>query len=195
MRPTVVALLGLLLPFTALAMEARPGPHQHGVGQLNLAVDGNEIEIELTLPGMDVVGFEHAAASDADRTAVTQAIVKLRDGGKLFRFAAAGGCRLEQAEVGQNAHEHGQHEQAKGKEHKHEHAKAKEHEPAKGEEDEHAEFRAHYHFDCKNPAGATPLDVRVFEILPTAERIDTQRTSPRGQGGAGLTPASTRLDF
>ena len=48
--------------------------HEHGVSTLELAVEGGEVAINLTSPGADIVGFEYAASSDADKDAVEAAI-------------------------------------------------------------------------------------------------------------------------
>jgi len=57
----------------AASAEREHGAHEHGVGQLSLAVEGNTVEIEITAPGADIVGFEHAAETEADRAALTAA--------------------------------------------------------------------------------------------------------------------------
>ena len=42
------------------------GAHEHGVAKLNVVLDDNTLELELDSPAMNLVGFEHAASSDAD---------------------------------------------------------------------------------------------------------------------------------
>ena len=37
------------------------GPHVHGHGTLNIAIEDKRVSMELEVPGMDIVGFEHAA--------------------------------------------------------------------------------------------------------------------------------------
>ena len=74
---------GLAAASAAAALLAAPalaqhGPHAHGEGRLNLAAEKNEVEIEVTLPGADVVGFEHEAESPEDKKAVATALAKLR---------------------------------------------------------------------------------------------------------------------
>ena len=60
-----------LLPLIALAVAATTpvfaeetrqlDAHEHGVGQLDIAFDGNQISMELHAPGADIVSFEYAA--------------------------------------------------------------------------------------------------------------------------------------
>jgi hypothetical protein len=58
-----------VLPFLiATAITATPviaeetrqlNAHEHGVGQLDIAIDGQQIAMELHAPGADIVGFPH----------------------------------------------------------------------------------------------------------------------------------------
>lgn len=171
----------VLLVAPALAQH---GPHVHGEGRLNLAAERNEIEIEVTLPGADVVGFEHEAESPADKKAVAAALAKLKDGGALFRFPAAAGCKLEKAEAELEGHgqmEHGHKEHA--------------HREGRKDEGEHGEFRAHYHFECANLAAATHVDVGLFKAFSSLKEIEAATVTARGQGAQALTAAAARLKF
>ena len=47
--------LAILVP--PAASRAESPAHEHGVGHLNLAIEGQEMEIELVAPGADVVGL------------------------------------------------------------------------------------------------------------------------------------------
>ena len=200
------AVAGLLLAAGLMATpaEAQHGPHEHGVGQLNLAWDGEELEIELIAPGVDIVGFEHPAESPEDKRAVAAALERLREAGRLFRFPAAAGCALEEAEAESSqmdsAHddehdhaEHGdEHDHAKHEdEHKHEH----EHRAAEEDGEPHAEFHAHYHFRCARPEALSHLEVGYFEAFPAAEELEVQMVTPQGQDARELTAEDARLRF
>lgn len=85
MRPLLLALV--LLPFAAQAHDDHDhdhahgslGKHEHGVAQLNVALDGKTLELELDSPAMNLVGFEHAASTDADKAAVAKARAQLEN--------------------------------------------------------------------------------------------------------------------
>ncbi len=171
----------LLLAPIAQAAEGEHAAHVHGVGKLNVAVDGQAVEIELIAPGADIVGFEHAPETAEDKAAVEGAAATLKDGEGLFAFPPSAECRLEEAEVesplldhdGEKAHEHGEAHEGDG----------------------HAEFQAHYHFVCRQPDRLTHVDIRVFERFRAAQELEVQLISPRGQGATDLTPSSARLKF
>ena len=70
--------LGIALPgWTARAQHRELGPHQHGHGTLNIAIEGGRVSMELDVPGADIVGFEHAPSTKAQRTAVDKAKAQL----------------------------------------------------------------------------------------------------------------------
>ena len=175
------------------AGEHGHGAHEHGVGQLNLAVEGDEVEIELTVPGADAVGFEHAPSTNAQKQAVREAARALKVADKLFAFPKAAGCRAEKAEVGSALMD-----AAGSKDEKHGHAHEKEHEHGddkRKDEEAHAEFRAHYHFHCENPGELTHVDLGFFKAFPSARELQARTITPSGQGAAELTAEAPRLKF
>lgn len=164
---------GLVTPATWAA-----DAHVHGHARIDIALEGNELEIALNSPMDNLVGFEHAPTTDAQKHAIHEAEETLEAPAKLIELPAAAGCRLEEAEVElahaddhDEHHEHG-HEQEhkphhddhgheKGhKEHGHDdhgHGKAhKEHaHDDHGHEKEHKE---HAHHDDHGHAGETHSD-------------------------------------
>ena len=59
--------------------------HVHGIASMNLALEGDEVHIELDSPAANIVGFEHAPSSKADHAAVDKAVAMLNDGGHAGR--------------------------------------------------------------------------------------------------------------
>ena len=155
-----------VLPYFALAvLTASPAiteetrqldAHEHGVGQLDIAFDGDQIAMELHAPGADIVGFEYAAESAEDRGAIDTAVATLAKPLDLFQFPAAAGCGVVQAaaeleseeEHAEHAeHDHDDHaEEAEHAEHDHDdHAEEAEH--AEHDHDDHAEEAEHAEHD------------------------------------------------
>src|SRR3546814_12104104 len=75
------------------------GAHEHGVGRLNAALDGQTLELELESPAMNLVGFEHAATSDADKAKVAAVRAQLDKPLALFSLPAAAKCTVAQQEL------------------------------------------------------------------------------------------------
>ncbi len=83
--------LGSLGLHGALAQEA-DHDHVHGVGQLNVAVDGDLLLIELISPAMDLLGFAHSPQTETQRLAVDAARAHLQAPERLFAPTPAAGC-------------------------------------------------------------------------------------------------------
>ena len=99
----VVASLLILTGVTAAQQSA----HVHGIATLNLAMEGDELEIEFVSPAGNIVGFEHKAVTEAERRAIRDAIEQLSKGNELFDLPLAASCSLHVAEV---EHGHGEEE-------------------------------------------------------------------------------------
>ena len=198
-----------LIPMTALAvflatsLQASERAHEHGVGQLSIAIEGNEVEIELVVPGADAVGFEHAARTDSERKAVVAAAEKLKEAKRLIRLTSGAHCHVEKTEVAsalldsdkdEHDHAHGHKHEKHAKQDEHKHNEHKEHDKhADGEI--HSEFTAHYHFHCDHPEKLTGADVEFFKVFPSAHELVARWITSKGQGVTELTAKATRLKF
>ncbi len=179
------------------AEEARQlDAHEHGVGQLNIAIDAQQIAIELHAPGADIVGFEYAAQSSEDRGAVDEAVARLARPLDLFGFPEAAACGVvearasleiegEHAEHEEEAHDHAEH---KHDDHDHDHADH-------AEEAGHSEFHAEYLLTCADPAQATLITFAYFDAFPNARELEVQLITDRGATAAEVTKAAPVLDL
>lgn len=167
MRPAHLALSGLLA--CAAAAWANPhthhhGAHQHGVATLEVAVDGATLSIHLASPLDNVVGFEHAPRTDAQRAAARQALATLKQGERLFSPTQAAGCKLAQARL-----------------------EAPVLEGAKTAAGTHGDLEADYRFECAQPGQLKGVDVRLFSLFPGMKQIDAAVVSAKGQQAFKLT--------
>ncbi|MCP5143001.1 MAG: DUF2796 domain-containing protein [Chromatiales bacterium] len=182
------------------------GTHVHGVAALNIALEGDEVHVELDSPAANIVGFEHAPSSEADHAALDQAVARLKDGDALFRFNAEAGCKMEMAKVSSAllAAEHGEHEghkegdhgHAEKGDHDHERHAAHghdEHEKHAGET--HSDIDAAYHFECAQPGKLSSLTVELFEAFPATGEIEVQYVIENRQGAVELTPSEHVVNF
>ena len=128
------------------------GAHEHGRGTLEVAFEGEDLVVELRMPAVNVVGFEHAPGTDAEREAVQQALARFRDPAAVLVPSPDAECAPERVEVGfpgmgpGGAHEHHEHEED-GHEHDedgHEHDKD-EHEHDKDEHEHDKDEHEHEH--------------------------------------------------
>jgi hypothetical protein len=192
---TVVAVCTPLQTEPVAAAERHHHAHEHGVSKLQIAMDGPVVEIQLVSPGMDIVGFEHAPTSDADKQALAKAAAVLADGASLFILSADARCGLADAVVEHPflAQKAGRHEHGERHGHNHGNTHGQKHEHAGAPGDGHSAFQVHYRFQCENIGELTRLEVKLFEKFPAAKEIEVEAITPRGQIARELTPASPLL--
>ncbi|MGF6224379.1 DUF2796 domain-containing protein [Pseudomonas frederiksbergensis] len=161
--------------------------HEHGVGRLNAALDGQTLELELESPAMNLVGFEHAATTDADKAKVAAVRAQLEKPLVLFNLPKAAGCvvatqELESPLFGDkpDADDHDEEDAKDGHEHHH----------------DHSEIHAHYQFSCSAPGALKTLDLaNIFNTFPATQKIQVQLISPSGQQGVEVTAKAAALKF
>ena len=91
----VSIVLAIIAAGPALAEGTRElDAHEHGVGALNIAFDGNNVAMEFQAPGADIVGFEYSAESDTDIAAVQAALDTLSNPLSLFVMPEAAECSV-----------------------------------------------------------------------------------------------------
>lgn len=157
--------------------------HAHGVAQLNVVLDGQALELELESPAMNLVGFEHAAESDADKAKVAATRSQLQDPQALFGLGA-GDCSLSKTELESPLFEYEKHEG--------EHEDHHDHDKDSG----HSEIHSHYQLDCKKPGELKQLNLsELFKRFPATTKIQVQLIGPNGQQGVELTPEQPSLSF
>lgn len=200
----IVSLLSALGMISSIAIAAenhqnehehrQHSAHVHGLAALNMALEGNEIQIELTSPAANIVGFEHEPNSEEDHTALLSAVDRLRQGDVLFRFNPEADCAMEVAEIESSLLEHED-------EHGHEHEQEAEHDDRHGHDEHeeegetHSEISAFYHFECSNPQNINRLSVELFDAFKATQQLKLQYIIENHQGAAELTPSNHSINF
>jgi hypothetical protein len=179
------------------AQERQLGAHEHGRGTLDIALDGARLGLQLEAPGMDIVGFEHAASTDKQKTAVEAAKKRLAAPQALFELPAAAGCVLKEAKVAVEPEDHDQGHgpgAAQGADGRGDSEKER---GAKAEHagHEHSAFRAEYAFDCSAPASLTTIGFGYFKAFAGAQKLDVTVVMPKGQNRFEVSRAKPRLDL
>ena len=190
----------------AQAQSRQLDAHVHGESVLAIAVDGARVVIELDAPGMDIVGFERTATSEADKAAVEAARETLADPVAVFGIPAAAGCEVVSMDVAfATEDEHG-HEAGEPADHDHADNDHADHDDAghdhaeNGDADradagEHAAFEARYELSCASPDQLDGLDVTFFELFPDAALLDVTVVTAGGQMAAELSRDTTDIAF
>ena len=159
-------LMSAMMSVAAAEETRQVDKHEHGVGELNIAVEGSAINLEFMIPGADIVGFEYEAKSDSDIALVNTALSKFQDFENIFTLSSSGNCNLVDAEIDIN----------QGDEHEHE----DEHDHDEHEEEAHNEFVAHYSFTCGNVKEIDRIDFPYFTTFPNSGELEIQFVSEVG---------------
>ncbi len=151
--------------------------HVHGTSALDSAFEGGEVAMELRVPGADIVGFEHAAETDADKAALDEGIAALADPAALFAFSPEAGCRFTEAQVAWHD------EETEDEDHDHD------------AHHDHAEFHADYSLTCDAPDALTEIAFPYFDRFERAQELEIQAISGKGSFGAEATRDAPKLDL
>ena len=168
----------VLLPVLFIASLASAafaaGPaHQHGVAKLDVAVEAGRMTLELDTPLDNLLGFERAPRSDAERQQADAMVVKLKAAATLFRIDGAAGCTLDKVTLTSAALGLGP--------------------SAVAEKDGHGELEGRFEFSCKDGTRAGFIEVGLFEAFAPLKRIELQVVSSKGQMKATLVRPASRV--
>jgi hypothetical protein len=173
MTRTAFALFAFLygINSAALADEA----HVHGAAKLQIAVEGERLEVILVSPLENLMGFEHAPRNDKERKAVKSMSDAFSKPDALLKPTAAAKCSAEPAKITSPVTGHGSEKLS--------------------ENDAHAELEAVIVYQCANPAALNGMEVRLFQAFPQLKQVRADVVSDRGQRSANLTAQQRNLSW
>jgi hypothetical protein len=167
--PTAIG--ALLLATSALAH----GPHEHGVVKLDVAVEPGRVTLLMESPLANLVGFERAPRTGAERQRVDAALATLNAAATLFKIDPAADCVPGPVELNASALEGSK--------------------PGAVEaEAGHADIDASFTFKCKKIAPAF-IDIGLFTAFPAIQRIDVQLATGSAQAKRTLVRPAARLSL
>ena len=148
--------------------------HEHGVGELNIATEGDVIEFEFMIPGADIVGFEYVAKSDADIASIKKALQTFENYENIFTLPKNSRCQLTEKQVAlkEDEDDHDDHE---GHDDHDDHEGHDDH-----AEENHNEFYAKYSFECGDIKAINNLEFPYFSTFPNSGELEVQFISSIG---------------
>jgi hypothetical protein len=191
---TAFAVMALAATVSAVAYaeEHRElGPHVHGHGNLNIAVEDKRVSMELEVPGIDIVGFEHDATTDDQKAVVEKAKAQLAQPLAVFKLPAAAGCTVADAKVAVEAEHH--HDGDADDDHDHDQAAGEDHDH--DEHEGHKEFHVTYTLDCAKPASITSIDFDYFKLFASAHDLTVNIVTAKAQNTYNVTRDAPSLDL
>ena len=133
--------------------------HEHGGAKLNIAIEGKDATIELETPADGIVGFEHAAISNADKKQESTALDTLKNRiADMIVFDPSAKCTFTARKV------------------------AVEKDPDEG----HSDVKADFSVTCGKPPAGTTLRFGFSKIFPRIVDVEVQLLNGDQQTGAKI---------
>ncbi|EGQ9191992.1 zinc uptake protein ZrgA [Vibrio parahaemolyticus] len=203
-KQVLAIIIGLSLSTVATAEEYRQhSAHVHGHVEFNIAQDGSDLLLEITAPGADVVGFEHAPENAEQEKTLQHAVATLEDSNALFAINPQAQCEIEEVHVehslgGQHEeHEHHDHEGHDHDEHAHHDHDKHEHDGHEGhahsEHSDHGEFTVQYRFHCAQVGELSRIQTDWFNQFPSTESVNVNLFTDTTQSATSLTKSNTQI--
>jgi len=160
----------------------RQKAHVHGIAELLVVLEGEQLDIELLSPAMNLLGFEHQASTPEQQALVQNAKNTLADTNNLFTFGSAQ-CQLIDLDVDVSRmrdesvhHDEESHDEEYETNHHDRH-----------EEPGHNDIEARYRYRCERPNTLDSLTTSIATAFPGIESLQVQWIANGRQGAATLT--------
>jgi hypothetical protein len=164
----LLLLAAAAVPAVAADKHGATGGHRHGIAQLQVAVQGQELHIALEGPADNVLGFERAPKNDEQKRTLQRVEQQLHQPSQLFSLPAAARCTARPARVAIKL-------------------------PPPGSREQHSEVEAEWRWTCAAPAALGQVEVGLFTAFPKLKELHTQAATPNGQNATRLTPRAAQL--
>lgn len=188
--PVLVA----LAPLSILANEHQHKHHEHkqslaahvhGLATLDIALEGQRLELHLNSPAMNIVGFEYQPNSAADKKTVADAERTLKNEQLLFKLSSDAQCALSSVNI--------ENDLTAGHAEEHDHTT---HDDKHDAEHQHSDIQVSYTFNCANPHKLKSIDLAgFFTAFPLTEKIHLQLITAQTQQGAQMSVSTPQLDW
>lgn len=126
--------------------------HVHGVAQLEVAVDGERMDVTLYGPQDNAVGFEHAPRTQTQKKAVADMQQRLQQADRWFLTNPEARCQV-QAQDAETDREH---------------------------DDEHGDIEVSITYRCEAPEQLRALVVMPWQALPRLRQLQATVVGPQG---------------
>jgi hypothetical protein len=173
--------IGLCLCALATASTAsEQQPHQHGHAQLQIAVENNNIDLILTSPAYNLLGFEHQPRTEQQKQTLENARQWLTT--QALITPASGNCTVESASMDFNA------KAAEKEHHNHDHH----HDEAMNE---HANIEVSQVLNCKSADIGGQLTTPLIAQFPEIQELDVEWVTNSRQGSTKLSSPENQFQL
>jgi len=194
--PTLLALAA-----TTAESQTSLSAHNHGDATLQIAIDGSEATLVFTSPAYNLLGFEYAPRSDAEREKATQ----VSDWFKDTPLLSGAGCQLVSAQVhhdlgegheSESHHDHESHSDDHSHHDDHDDHESEEH--GHHEEDDaqtHSELEVSQSLKCDELLDGSTVATPLMAEFDNLQHLSVEWVSGSQQGATKLSKSDTSLSF
>lgn len=158
--------------------------HSHGDAKLAVVLDKGTVTIELDSPLYNIVGFEHAPETPAQKAVVKEAESQLSRSAQMFNVDRAAAC--QPTAEGRTVTLFDTHA---------DHHDEDDHDADAKQKSGHQDVVLQYTFLCQSPSKLSYVDVNLFEFFETLTEIDVTYLGPSVQKQVTLTSTNSQLDI
>ena len=176
--------------------------HTHGDAELAVVLEKGSVTIELDTPLYNILGFEHAPETQAQKAAALQAALQLTRSSDLFEFNSKANCKnlsqdqnislFDKAEADEHS---GHDDEGHDEENHHEDHDDEEDQDEAHKDDAHNDVLLTYEFKCEHPLKLSHLNVNLFEFFEELSQVDVTFLGPATQKQVTLTRTQRQLDI
>jgi len=160
--------------------------HTHGDAQLAIVLENGAITIELDSPLYNILGFEHAPETDAQKATLSQVEKQLGGGNELFTFNSGADCKPFSETHKVTLFNDDDHDD--------DHTDEKHHE-TEHDESSHKDVLLSYEFRCESPTSLSNISVNLFEFFNELSEVDVTYLGPSSQKQVTLTPKNSKVEI
>jgi hypothetical protein len=132
--------------------------HDHGAAEINLAVEGNKVDIEFRAPAQAIVGFEYVPTTAADKKKQADALAALKANiAKMVIFDPKLGCKIAARSV-----------------------------EVQNPEPDHAEIDGDFEAICAQSPAGSKVAFGVTKTYPGLTTVKVQAVGASGSAGAEI---------
>jgi len=175
--------------------------HVHGGAVLSIVPEGAEVAIEFETPIYNLLGFEYAPQTGAEKTRVAEIEKMLAEPQNLIAFNKSAKCSYlspsPKVELFEHHDDEADHHEDEAELHDDEHHDDEHHD----DHDEDAEAGSHkdvilnYKLTCKSPEKLKTIGVEFFNVFSNFTELELVYLGPSKQMSAKLTPSRPNVDL
>jgi len=152
--------VAVLLHGTYALAGDKHAAHSHGVGNLELVVQGSSVKASFEIPMESLLGFEHLPRTPAQKKAMADLQTAVAHASYFISLPAAADCQPKSLQVNADMFN--------------------------AKKSEHSDLDAELEFSCSQPSALKQMEIPLFKKHPRLSSLKVDMVSPKGQARVTL---------